>query len=249
MTLAKGTTATLKRDEATNWHNVAGYPQVTVTENTRVWIVSGPNPYVTVHGTFYLVQTRQGDDKSIVAIDSANLKPIKPERFKASIPEKLTHYIAMSGAHGCLPDSCNAYETYQAAVDTLADLFELGRTRKARLFTDRYLELKPVDGAEYCEIVACQCTEPWSHCDAGPDPRDWKEYTRPEAESGNLLRVSCDQCQMLSINGIACHETGCPNMGARWEHESQLWIKQRKCFDCGCTVDADDPCCSAPCED
>lgn len=26
--------------------------------------------------------------------------------------------------------------------------------------------------------------------------------------------MSCDQCQMLSINGHNCHETGCPNQGA-----------------------------------
>jgi hypothetical protein len=56
--------------------------------------------------------------------------------------------------------------------------------------------------------------------------------------------VSCDQCEMLSINGIACHETGCPNMGARWDSESGEWIRQRKCFECGCTVDADSECCN-----
>lgn len=62
-------------------------------------------------------------------------------------------------------------------------------------------------------------------------------------------RLACDQCEMLSINGVPCHETGCPNMGARWDSESGEWVKQRECFDCGCTVDADDPCCSAPVED
>ena len=60
-----------------------------------------------------------------------------------------------------------------------------------------------------------------------------------------LHRVTCDQCQILGINGVACHETGCPNMGARWDEPTETWIKQRKCFDCGCTVNADDPCCSA----
>ena len=58
--------------------------------------------------------------------------------------------------------------------------------------------------------------------------------------------VSCDQCQMLSINGVACHETGCPNQNSRWDKENRAWVKQRKCFDCGCTVDASDPFCSAP---
>jgi hypothetical protein len=58
-----------------------------------------------------------------------------------------------------------------------------------------------------------------------------------------MSALNCDQCEMLSINGIACHERGCPNMGARWD--GQQWIKQRTCFECGCTVDADSECCSA----
>jgi hypothetical protein len=58
-------------------------------------------------------------------------------------------------------------------------------------------------------------------------------------------RMHCDECEMLSINGVPCHETGCPNSGARWDAETGDWIKQRTCRECGCTVDADDPCCSA----
>lgn len=27
--------------------------------------------------------------------------------------------------------------------------------------------------------------------------------------------MKCDQCEMLSINGVACHETGCPNADKR----------------------------------
>lgn len=51
------------------------------------------------------------------------------------------------------------------------------------------------------------------------------------------------------IQGVFCHETGCPNSKSRWDPEEGRWVKQRKCFECGCTVDADDPCCSAPAED
>ena len=50
---------------------------------------------------------------------------------------------------------------------------------------------------------------------------------------------------MLAINGVACHEIGCPNMGARWDRESDCWIKQRECLECGFTVNADDACCIA----
>jgi len=74
-------------------------------------------------------------------------------------------------------------------------------------------------------------------------------FENPETEleeNEDSERTSCDQCEALMINGVFCHETGCPNMGARWDSESGEWIKQRRCFDCGCTVDADDPCCSEP---
>ncbi len=43
--------------------------------------------------------------------------------------------------------------------------------------------------------------------------------------TGRLERVhSCDQCQMLSINGVPCHELGCPSA---WRDE------KRKCKWCG----------------
>lgn len=59
-----------------------------------------------------------------------------------------------------------------------------------------------------------------------------------------MARIKCDYCQLVSINGMVCHEEGCPNSGARYDKARQEWIKQRKCFECGCTVDRGDPCCS-----
>jgi hypothetical protein len=32
-------------------------------------------------------------------------------------------------------------------------------------------------------------------------------------------RIRCDSCEMISINGMACHETGCP--GARAEQAAE----------------------------
>jgi hypothetical protein len=58
-------------------------------------------------------------------------------------------------------------------------------------------------------------------------------------------QIHCDQCELLMINGVACHETGCPNSGARWDKDGREWVRQRVCFECGCTVDADEPCCSS----
>lgn len=56
--------------------------------------------------------------------------------------------------------------------------------------------------------------------------------------------MRCDQCEMLLVNGVPCHETGCPNSRSRYDAESGEWVKQRKCFECGCTVDAEDLCCN-----
>lgn len=56
--------------------------------------------------------------------------------------------------------------------------------------------------------------------------------------------IRCDSCESLMINGLFCHETGCPNTNARYDADSETWIRQRECFACGCTVDYDDQCCS-----
>lgn len=81
-------------------------------------------------------------------------------------PKPQKHYIAMAGLHGCLPQFCTSCETYQDAVETLADLHEIGRTRKATLKRTGYLELNiGRDGNEYCEITTCTCSDPSVHDD------------------------------------------------------------------------------------
>lgn len=32
---------------------------------------------------------------------------------------------------------------------------------------------------------------------------------------GRYVRVRCSQCQAVVINGVACHERGCPNVPRR----------------------------------
>ena len=49
----------------------------------------------------------------------------------------------------------------------------------------------------------------------------------------------CNQCEMLSINRIACHELGCPNMNARWDTKNEEWVTQTECRQCGFMVDCD----------
>lgn len=68
-----------------------------------------------------------------------------------------THYHFGSGEYGCLYDNGPCFaETKEQAVESLADTFELGRTRKATLRRDNYLDLNPGrDGASYCEITVC----------------------------------------------------------------------------------------------
>lgn len=57
------------------------------------------------------------------------------------------------------------------------------------------------------------------------------------------MKIKCDQCEMLSINGAACHEHGCPNKNARYDPESQEWVKQYECFKCGYIADVGSNCC------
>jgi hypothetical protein len=59
------------------------------------------------------------------------------------------------------------------------------------------------------------------------------------------VRLSCPQCEMLSINGVACHETGCPNARARWDATLECWIRQWTCTECGAKVDDGEECCNA----
>ena len=78
--------------------------------------------------------------------------------------ESKTHFIAMAGLHGCLPNFCASVDTLQEAVDCLADVHELGKARKADLKRSLYLEMKiKRDGNEYCEIVQCDCEHPEDH--------------------------------------------------------------------------------------
>jgi hypothetical protein len=37
--------------------------------------------------------------------------------------------------------------------------------------------------------------------------------------------LKCTQCQMLSINGVSCHERGCPNSNKVWSIEENDWVE------------------------
>lgn len=83
------------------------------------------------------------------------------------LPEVKRHYVYGSGEHGCLYDNGPHYaETLEQAVDRLAEIFELGRTRKAKLKREHYLEISRKDGASYCEITECNCDNPLDHMES-----------------------------------------------------------------------------------
>lgn len=56
----------------------------------------------------------------------------------------------------------------------------------------------------------------------------------PTEKEKHTMRIKCGQCCAAMINGVFCHETGCPN--SRKRYEDGEWVRYLKCFDCGCDV-------------
>lgn len=62
--------------------------------------------------------------------------------------------------------------------------------------------------------------------------------------------MRCDQCQLARIQGLVCHETGCPNSGKTWDEDREQWIKYQDCFECGFAIEVGTACnCTEPIED
>ena len=97
-----------------------------------------------------------------------------PENIARMAHNNDSHYIIGNGEPGCLYDGCGVCRTLDDAVQSLAEMFNLGRTRKAELKRQRYLRLKPArDGSSYCEITHCNCSTPWIH-DENMTKADWE---------------------------------------------------------------------------
>lgn len=78
-----------------------------------------------------------------------------------------THFVGMAGLHGCIPQTCEVYETKANAAEGLAQVHDLGKRRTAELRRNGYLELNlHRDGNEYAEIMECNCSEPDIHSDS-----------------------------------------------------------------------------------
>lgn len=50
-------------------------------------------------------------------------------------------------------------------------------------------------------------------------------FDRSASDGEGAISVRCSCCAALVINGVPCHETGCPNM-----------VHTYHCFECGCDV-------------
>ena len=49
------------------------------------------------------------------------------------------------------------------------------------------------------------------------------------------------------INGVFCHETGCPNSRKTWVEERGEWVRFVDCRNCGAEVEQGDTCrCDEP---
>ncbi|HEV8412064.1 MAG TPA: hypothetical protein VGQ49_00625 [Bryobacteraceae bacterium] len=65
---------------------------------------------------------------------------------------------------------------------------------------------------------------------------------RRESAQNVTTRLACDQCSAASINGVFCHETGCPNSRKTWDPERGQWIRYVECRECGCDVEQGEVC-------
>lgn len=54
--------------------------------------------------------------------------------------------------------------------------------------------------------------------------------------------MKCNQCELSRIQGVVCHETGCPNSGKTWDEDRESWIKYVDCFTCGYPVEVGEAC-------
>ena len=79
-----------------------------------------------------------------------------------------------------------------------------------------------------------------------------------EVYADNIGRVLKTESQLLArktyneyirLSGVICHESGCPNMGARYDSMSEEWVKQYTCRECGCKCDEGYNCCTIEFED
>jgi hypothetical protein len=58
----------------------------------------------------------------------------------------------------------------------------------------------------------------------------------------NFNGFTCDQCQVISINGLPCHEIGCINSHKIYNHDQSRWVEYIACSDCGYDIENGECC-------
>jgi len=81
-------------------------------------------------------------------------------------------------------------------------------------------------GSERTRLESCSMSKLQRFYDAGFDRTTHKPFSKE-------YKIGCSACSALVINGVACHETGCPNA----MHEcagcnERISMQQRYCADC-----------------
>lgn len=73
-----------------------------------------------------------------------------------------------------------------------------------------------------------------------------KDHAGDKPRNGGAV-VNCNQCEAAMINGVFCHETGCPNSRKTWVPERGEWVLFHDCFECGYPVEVGTACdCQIP---
>jgi hypothetical protein len=79
-----------------------------------------------------------------------------------------THFIAMAGLYGCIPQCREAFPEIGQAAMYLAEIHELDEEQTAELEHTMQLELDVFEyGNDYCKIEPCNCHDPKVHSDSG----------------------------------------------------------------------------------
>ena len=92
------------------------------------------------------------------------------EAYFPQLLEPRTHYIAMGGLRGCLPNFCDVYWDRNDAIEYACFIHDIGPYSKFRKQLKKFgfadLDLGK-HGNEYMEVAECHCLEPWVHSDEG----------------------------------------------------------------------------------
>lgn len=83
------------------------------------------------------------------------------------------HYIAMNGLRGCMPDNVGVHDSLKSAIEWLDSLFceDLSEDECNQMHGNlaqygiHYFSDPGEAGAEYCQVLACDCRNPSIHED------------------------------------------------------------------------------------